>query len=322
VKEFARLRSESAVSAAIVCLAVLHGAVACPECFSDLLPHPQPYREVTDEVGRSVRIPQPVRRIVSLAPSLTETIYALGLQDRLVGDNHLLPDYPPDAPEKDQSRRRHQPKFGTDCGFASGSRSRDQGIETASRPRMRWKAWESLPTTHTVHILIPSEEIITFFEKNFPTYSAFPKQAHRSPAKCSAGSRTCNNVVGALAAKRVLFVVWTQPLISVGKDTFIADALRRAGAVSIVDSDQGWPQVSLEEVARLQPEFLVFPRLRIPNPLPPAVEVLATLPGWSIVDAVSNRRFAVISDGRKSSRPADRHGYRRSRQAASPGGLH
>ena len=53
-------------------------------------------REVVDEAGRTVRIPQPVRRIVSLAPSLTETIYALGLQDRLVGDTDYC-DYPADA---------------------------------------------------------------------------------------------------------------------------------------------------------------------------------------------------------------------------------
>ena len=44
----------------------------------------QNFREVVDEPGRTVRIPQPVMRIVSLAPSLTETIYALGLQDRLM----------------------------------------------------------------------------------------------------------------------------------------------------------------------------------------------------------------------------------------------
>src|SRR5262249_8727270 len=40
-------------------------------------------REITDETGRLVKIPAQVRRIVSLAPSLTETVYALGLQDRL-----------------------------------------------------------------------------------------------------------------------------------------------------------------------------------------------------------------------------------------------
>src|SRR5437870_6818880 len=53
-------------------------------------------QEVTDETGRQVKIPQAVRRIVSLAPSLTETIYALGAQDRLVGVTDYC-DYPPEA---------------------------------------------------------------------------------------------------------------------------------------------------------------------------------------------------------------------------------
>ena len=57
------------------------------------------YKDFLDEVGRTVRVPQPVLRIVSLAPSLTETIYALGLQDRLVGDTDYC-DYPPDAQKK------------------------------------------------------------------------------------------------------------------------------------------------------------------------------------------------------------------------------
>ena len=109
--------------------------------------------------------------------------------------------------------------------------------------------------------------------------------------------------IAPLPPKRVLFVVWTQPLISVGKDTFIADALHRAGAVSIVNSEQSWPQVSLEEVARLQPEFLVFAASHAET-TPPTVEVLATFPGWRILDAVSNRRYAVISDA--VNRPAPR----------------
>jgi ABC-type Fe3+-hydroxamate transport system substrate-binding protein len=109
--------------------------------------------------------------------------------------------------------------------------------------------------------------------------------------------------IGALPPKRVLFVVWTQPLISVGKRTFIADALRLAGATSIVDSAQDWPQVSLEEVARLQPDLLVFAESHSES-ASPAVEALATLPGWSIVEAVSKRRIAVISDA--VNRPAPR----------------
>src|SRR5205807_8582350 len=91
-------------------------------------------------------------------------------------------------------------------------------------------------------------------------------------------------------AKRVLFVVWDQPLISVGKHTFIADALRYAGAVSIVDAEQDWPQVSLEEAARLQPDYLVFAASHS-EASPPGLEALSTLPGWRIMDAVSNRRY-------------------------------
>src|SRR5450755_2136004 len=57
------------------------------------------FRDVVDETGRTVHLPQPVKRIVSLAPSLTETVYALGLQDLLVGDTDYC-DYPADAQKK------------------------------------------------------------------------------------------------------------------------------------------------------------------------------------------------------------------------------
>jgi len=56
----------------------------------------------------------------------------------------------------------------------------------------------------------------------------------------------------------VLFVVWEYPLQTIGQNTFIADALRWAGAESVVLSKQNWPTISLEEVVRLQPEYILF----------------------------------------------------------------
>ena len=53
-------------------------------------------RVVTDETGRRVTIPADVKRVVTLAPHLTETIYALGLEERLAGDTDYC-DTPPAA---------------------------------------------------------------------------------------------------------------------------------------------------------------------------------------------------------------------------------
>ena len=84
-------------------------------------------REVTDETGRTVGIPQSARRIVSLAPNLTETLFALGLGDRVVGDTDFC-DYPPEARSKPHGRAGES-QSGGDCGAASrlgAGHARDQ----------------------------------------------------------------------------------------------------------------------------------------------------------------------------------------------------
>jgi len=255
------------------------------------------FREVTDETGRAVRVPQPVNRIVSLAPSLTETVYALGLQDRLVGDTDYC-DYPADAQKKTKVGGGISPSLEQIAALHPDIVLVTKGFNRLETVHALDKLGISSYATdpHTVN------DIITSLKK-LADLLGVPEAGATVSTEMEHQLTILQQRLASSPAKRVLFVVWHQPLISVGKDTFIADALRRAGAISIVNSEQNWPQVNLEEVARIQPDFLVFAASHS-EAVPSTVEALSALPAWSILDAVNNRRYAVISDA--VNRPAPR----------------
>jgi iron complex transport system substrate-binding protein len=261
-----------------------------------LLPPPA-YRQVTDEIGRTIRVPRSIHRIVSLAPNLTETIYALGLQDRLVGDTDYC-DFPPEARQKTKVGGAINPSL-----EAIASLHPDLVLVTKNLNRLETvNALDSLgipsyaTDPHTVEAIIASTERLADLLGAPESGTALGKDMERRIA-------AIKDRVAALPLRSVLFVVWTEPLISIGKDTFIADALQHAGAVSVIDSSQNWPHINLEEVVRLQPEFLVFAESH-PDNAAHTTDTLADLPGWRILDAVKHRRFAVISDA--VNRPAPR----------------
>lgn len=251
---------------------------------------PRPlYKEVVDELGRSVRIPQPVQRIVSLAPSLTETVYALGLQDRLVGDTDYC-DYPPDAQKKTKVGGAINPSIEQIVSLRP-----DLVLVTKSLNRLETvRALSDLGITsyatdpHTV------EQIVTSTARLAEVLGA-PDAGAALAADLDHRLADLRDRLNGLAPKRALFIVWTEPLISVGQNTFIADALRHAGATSIVESSQDWPQMNLEEIVKLQPDFLVFAASHSDAPQND-FDFLADRPGWRGLDAVRNRRFAIISD--------------------------
>jgi iron complex transport system substrate-binding protein len=288
-----------------LCRTVIAGAIALLPCVTTLRAQGgQPaaasplYREVVDDAGRTVRVPQPVNRIVSLAPSLTETVYALGLQDRLVGDTDYC-DYPPDAQKKTKVGGGLNPSLEQiaalrpDLVLVTKSFNRLETVN--SLENLGISSYATDP--HTVEEIISSS-------KKLSDVLGVPQAGVSVAGEMQRHLSDLSRRLAAVPAKRVLFVVWTQPLISVGKTTFIADALRHAGAVSIIDSDQDWPQVSLEEVAHLQPDYLVFAESHSSETTASTIDSLATLPGWHIVDAVTKRRVAVISEA--VNRPAPR----------------
>lgn len=257
---------------------------------------PPASREFVDEVGRTVRVPQPVLRIVSLAPSLTETMYALGLQDRLVGDTDYC-DFPPDAQKKPKVGGAINPSLEKIVALRP-----DLVLVTKSLNRLETVnalAGLGIPSyatdPHTVQQIVTSTERLADVLGVQQAGAALGADLERHLADLK-------QRLSGLAPRHVLFIVWPDPLISVGKATFIADALRLAGASSIVDSSQDWPQMSLEEVVRLQPDFLVFAESHESGQND--FDILAERPGWRGLDAVRNRRFAVISEA--VNRPAPR----------------
>ena len=247
------------------------------------------YREVVDELGRSVRIPQPVQRIVSLAPSLTETVYALGLQDRLVGDTDYC-DYPPDAQKKKKVGGAINPSI-------------EQIVSLRPDVVLVTKSLNRLETVHALSDLGISsyatdphtvEQIVNSTARLAEVLGA-PDAGAALAADLDRRLAELRDRLNGIRPKRVLFIVWTEPLISVGQNTFIADAVRHAGAASIVESSQDWPQMNLEEIVKLQPDFLVFAASHSDAPQND-FDFLADRPGWRGLDAVRHRRFAIISD--------------------------
>src|SRR5260221_4838414 len=201
-------------------------------------------REVTDETGRVVKLPAQIGRIVSLAPSLTETVYALGLQDKLVGVTEYC-DYPPDAVKKHK---------------VGGAINPNMEEIAALKPDVVLvvKSLNRLETVHALEQLgIPvygtdphnASGILYSIERLAEVLGAKDAGAalHK---KLDARIGAVHEKLKGVPPKRVMFVVWTEPLMSVGRKTFLADVIEQAGGFSVVDSHQDWPQFSLAEAVR------------------------------------------------------------------------
>jgi iron complex transport system substrate-binding protein len=242
---------------------------------------------VMDEVGRTMKISADVKRIVTLAPNLTETVYALGLGDRLVADTNFC-DTPAAAKLKAHVGDPQNPNLEAivalqpDLVLATTSINR---VETADAlKQLGFPVYTTDP--QTVRGMLDSVQHMAeaMGEKQRGTELVAQMQQRLDALQSRLRDRPMVHV---------LFVVWDQPLITIGQNTFIADALRFAGAESVVLSKQQWPHLSIEEVVRLQPDYLVFT-----SDHGPAAATLAGLrarPVWRDLDAVETGHVINVS---------------------------
>jgi iron complex transport system substrate-binding protein len=265
--------------------------------------NPEPAKSVAplvvkDDAGRRVEVPQPVKRIVSIAPSLTETIYALGLQDRLVADSDFC-DYPPEAKKLPKVGGPFTPNLEVILSMkpdlvllAANSANRKETAEALDLLHVPAYATDARTIDDVLASIVKLGEVLGAAE-----------QAHTLTDSLRARLDALRKKLGTAAPVRVLFVVWQEPLISIGQDTFLADAIRLAGAESVIHTKQDWPHVNLEEAVKQQPEYLVFASAH-PEEITASLANMRTLPGWRDMKALQENRVVIVSEA--INRPAPR----------------
>jgi iron complex transport system substrate-binding protein len=253
-------------------------------------------RELTDEIGRKVRLPREVNRVVSLAPNLTEIVFALGDADHLAGDTDYC-DYPPEALRKPHVGGTVNPNLEEVVALMP-----DVVLATSINRRETVSALDRIGLPVFVTDPHSVDEMIATVE-HIGGALGVEKSAAALAGDLRARLADLDRRLAGAAPRRVFFVVWTSPLMSAGSNTFIVDAIRRAGGRSVIETKEEWPHISMEEIVRLQPEFLVFANANA-GEAERDIDELRTRPGWRDLEALRRGNVVVVSDS--INRPAPR----------------
>jgi iron complex transport system substrate-binding protein len=210
-------------------------------------------RAWTDELGRRLTAPRHPARILSYAPSLTETLFAIGAGDRLVGRTRYG-DWPAAA--------RRVAVFGglLDPDFEKIASLRPDLIlaTTAGDPPDKVEAMTRLG--YPVFVTDPRtvEAAIAGIERVGAVVDA-EAGARRVAGRMRAELAEVRRRVGARPPVRTLVVVWQDPLVTVGRGTFLADLIREAGGDPLLGEGKGnYPRVSMEWVLARAPEVIIL----------------------------------------------------------------
>jgi iron complex transport system substrate-binding protein len=252
--------------------------------------------DVTDMLGRRVRVPDHPARIVSLAPSITETVFGLGDGDRLAGVTDYC-DYPLEATRKPRVGGISNPSF--------------EAI-LALRPDLVIATSESNYAEHVerlvslglpVYVVRPVDwDTVLESIERIGEVLGRQEVARAQVAAMRRDADAIGRAVAGLPRPRVLYVVWPNPLIAPGRDTLINQLIQRAGGESITAAEPLlYPRLSLETVADRRPDRIIVGRHGQET-----VEEL--LRGWERLGSVSAVREGRVYgvDGNLVHRPGPR----------------
>jgi iron complex transport system substrate-binding protein len=253
-----------------------------------------------DDLGRKVTLKAAPQRIVSLLPSNTEILFAVGAGQQVVGVTSYC-NYPPEAAKKEQVG-----------GITTKSLSLEKIV--ALQPNLVLAASaqaDIIPTLEKAGLTVMALKPATFDDIYANIEQVGQATGHSDQAKTlTAGLRQRVEAVKAKinaipADKRptVFYEVWHDPLMTAGPHTFIGQMMTLAGGKNIFnDVTEDWPQVSAEVIVQRNPTVIVGPTDHSDQLTAAAI---AGRSGWANLDAVKNNRIYILN-GDAISRPGPR----------------
>lgn len=237
-------------------------------------------RQVTDQLGRAVHVPDHPQRIVCLIPSVVDDAYALGAGAEIIAVSDYTR-FPIEARQKPSIGLPLSPSLekivALHPDLVLGSGDSNSG-ETVGQ-------LEHLGVT--VFMLNPHgvDGILASITSLGEALNRQP-QARELVAQLRARVQAVRLHAQQQPVIPVFMAIWYSPVITIGSHAFITEVLTIAGARSVTeDIAQEWPQVSLETVVARQPQALILMKNSKMT-----LDALLQMPGWKELPAVAQRR--------------------------------
>ena len=221
-----------------------------------------PTREVADNLGRKLVIPQNIERAVSLAPNLTENIFAVGAGDRLVGVTTFC-NYPPEAEKIARVSDTQTPNIEAIIALQPNV----VFVSTASQLENFTKTLER----QNIAVFVTNPQNLVGVLQNLKQFGelfGMGEKAEKLIAELEKRVRAVEEKVKEKPKVRVFVQIDKDSLYTIGKDSFITDLIARAGGESVTkDVTTAYPKLSKETALALNPDAIILSES--PNNLEP-----------------------------------------------------
>ena len=211
-------------------------------------------REITDDAGRRVSIPAKVDRVVSLAPNLTEIVFAVGAGDRLVGRTSYC-DFPPEAKAVAEVGDTLHPSLERIIAL------KPQVVLVSTASQLEVFTQQLQGQNIAVYVTDPHDLEGVF--RSIGQIGEIVGEKDKANLLVQKLRERTNAVEAAVKQKqpvRVFYQVSGEPLYTIGHDSFITDLMRRAGGASVTaDVPGAWPKYSNESALAARPEAIILP---------------------------------------------------------------